>query len=124
MVATVGTWAIDPEFPVETRTDRIVRVTDPSSGAVQRGDTQKSVGVDSGEPYVRTHVLKFGLATKTERDAYLALWETAGRGSLAISFTPPGGAAIPVRFRNAPKITRTSPTRYSFTVTLEEVPNA
>ena len=91
---------------------------------MQRADIQQSVGVDSEEPFTRGSQLRFTQALKTEVSTYISLWETSARGALAINYTPPGGSAIPVRIVGSPQVTRTSPTRYGFIVSLEEVTNA
>ena len=124
MVATASTWTLDPEFPVSVVANRRSIVTAPGTGAIQRIDVQRSVGVDSGEPFTRVFTETYTMATKTERDAYLTIWAASGRGALAIAYTPPGGSAIPVRLLGVPTISRVSPTRYAFTVRLEEVTNA
>jgi hypothetical protein len=124
MVATVETWDIDPEFPVEEMPTRRSIVTPSGAGAVQRSDVQKSIGVDSGNPFTRLFVLRFQQATKAEADRYVALWELSGRGTLAIAFTPPGGTSIPVRILGKPRVIWAKPTTYQFSVSLEEVTNA
>ncbi len=124
MVTTASTWTLDPEFPVEVVANRRSIVTAASAGSVQRIDVQRSVGVDSGEPFTRVFTETYTMATQDERDDYLTAWEDSARGALAISYTPPDGSAIPVRLLGTPTITRRSPTRYAFTVRLEEVTNA
>ena len=121
-VATVETWDIDPEYPV--REERQVRGLRSRGPMYQARVTQQSHGIDSSKPIRRVWTLQWSNATPTEWARYQTIWNATNGGALAISFTPPGGSAVPVRLVGPMASAFISASAYSFTVMLEEVLNA
>lgn len=109
MVTTVDTWDLAPEFPVEQMPAALDAVTSPAQGTLQHQDFQTSASVNTGEAETLAWVLRWKYANLTDWDRLVSMWETSARGALAISYTPPGGSALPVYIAEAPTMRYTGP---------------
>jgi len=110
-MATVYTWTMCPARLVETSQRRAVQ---------SPPELNQSRGRQINEREIRRWELTFdnivGVLDEIER-AY-----TITGGLLGISYTPPGGSAVEVRFSDDPIVrTRTSAASAQVTVVLEEI---
>ena len=123
MVATVETWDLSPEFPVEQTVRKLDYSTGYDRGIVQRANIQTSVSVNTDEPETLVWSLRWALASLDDWDRYVDIWRTSQRGALPISFTPPGGSATPVYIIGEPQALYSGPNGFQMTVQLEEAIN-
>jgi|GEM_PF-6228830 len=124
MVATVETWDLDPEFPVQLLVERLDQVSGYDRGIVQRAGIQTSVSVNTVEAETQVWAIKYTLASWADFDRYVAIWRNTNRGALALSFTPPDGTALPVTLSGEPTARLTGPTTLAFDVELVEAINS
>ena len=129
--ASVETYDLTAGFPALVRVGRRGVSSSPTTGMVQRRQTLSSV-MPSGQAAVRVWTLTTELATITEYQRAVALWDATAGGCEALDLTIRGfdyggGASetVQVRIVGEPMVLASiGPNLYSYTMTLEEFSHA
>ena len=125
--ATVGTYALNPEFPTTIEVLRRGARSPIDSGMLQRRQTLSSEFA-AGQAARRTFTLVYRNATLENYHELVALWDASAGGCEVLSWTSRGNAysgtdeTLSVRMTSAPlSLKSTGPKSYAFEVSLEEV---